>query len=61
MEGSSLGVWVAHGEGRAHFPRDDSLQAVLKGSQAPLRLLSDLRVSRALRLSEGSSLTEKAA
>ena len=37
MEGSSLGVWVAHGEGRAHFPRDDSLQAVLKGSQAPLR------------------------
>ena len=37
MEGSSLGVWVAHGEGRAHFPRDASLQAVLKGSQAPLR------------------------
>jgi len=41
MEGSSLGVWVAHGEGRAHFPRDDSLQAVLKGSQAPLRYIND--------------------
>jgi len=41
MEGSSLGVWVAHGEGRAHFPRDASLQAVLKGSQAPLRYIND--------------------
>ena len=26
MEGSSLGVWVAHGEGRAHFPQGTVLE-----------------------------------
>ena len=28
MAGSSLGVWVAHGEGRAHFPQEDVLTSV---------------------------------
>jgi len=41
MEGSSLGVWVAHGEGRAHFPQPGSLQAVLDGQLAPLRYVDD--------------------
>ena len=41
MEGSSLGVWVAHGEGRAHFPNPKSLQAVLDGQLAPLRYVDD--------------------
>jgi phosphoribosylformylglycinamidine synthase len=41
MEGSSLGVWVAHGEGRAHFPKPETLQAVLDGGLAPLRYVDD--------------------
>ena len=32
MEGSSLGVWVAHGEGQAHFPEGKVLEkATLTG------------------------------
>jgi phosphoribosylformylglycinamidine synthase len=41
MEGSSLGVWVAHGEGRAHFPQPDVLQTVLKKNLAPIRYVDD--------------------
>ena len=29
MEGATLGVWVAHGEGRAHFPNPAHLAHVL--------------------------------
>ena len=37
MAGSALGVWVAHGEGRVHFPDEAVEKAVLEGRQAPLR------------------------
>ena len=41
MEGSSLGVWVAHGEGRAHFPQSAILESVLASDLAPLRYVDD--------------------
>ncbi|CAN0011597.1 unnamed protein product, partial [Hapterophycus canaliculatus] len=41
MEGSSLGVWVAHGEGRAHFPEPASRKAALEGGLAPVRFVDD--------------------
>lgn len=37
MEGSNLGVWVAHGEGRAHFPDVQHLDLVETMHLAPLR------------------------
>jgi phosphoribosylformylglycinamidine synthase len=41
MAGSVLGVWVAHGEGRAHFP-DPGMQArVLAEGLAPVRFVDD--------------------
>ncbi|XP_072965715.1 probable phosphoribosylformylglycinamidine synthase, chloroplastic/mitochondrial [Typha angustifolia] len=41
MEGSTLGVWAAHGEGRAYFPDDGILDRVLKSNLAPLRYCDD--------------------
>lgn len=41
MEGSTLGVWVAHGEGRAYFPESSTLDKVLKEGLAPLRYVDD--------------------
>ncbi|GBG29163.1 Phosphoribosylformylglycinamidine synthase [Hondaea fermentalgiana] len=41
MEGSVLGVWVAHGEGRAHFPDEAVMKSVLEQGQAPLRYVDD--------------------
>jgi len=41
MEGSTLGVWVAHGEGRAHFPDDAVFQRVQQANLAPLRYVDD--------------------
>jgi phosphoribosylformylglycinamidine synthase len=41
MEGSSLGVWVAHGEGRFHFPDDAVREEVMKSDLAPLRYVDD--------------------
>eukprot|EP00559_Dactyliosolen_fragilissimus_P000909 CAMPEP_0184855730 /NCGR_PEP_ID=MMETSP0580-20130426/866_1 /TAXON_ID=1118495 /ORGANISM="Dactyliosolen fragilissimus" /LENGTH=1315 /DNA_ID=CAMNT_0027350309 /DNA_START=32 /DNA_END=3979 /DNA_ORIENTATION=+ len=41
MEGSSLGVWVAHGEGRFHFPNEDIHTNVLSRNLAPLRYVND--------------------
>lgn len=41
MEGSSLGVWVAHGEGRVHFPDPASQAYVLDKNLAPLRYVDD--------------------
>jgi len=40
MGGSSMGIWCAHGEGRAHFPDPQVKQAVLEGGLAPIRSLS---------------------
>jgi len=41
MEGSTLGVWVAHGEGKAHFPNPVILETVLSKSLAPIRYVDD--------------------
>ncbi|KAI2509181.1 CobB/CobQ-like glutamine amidotransferase domain [Fragilaria crotonensis] len=41
MEGSSLGVWVAHGEGRFHFPDEAVYDEVKAKNLAPLRYVND--------------------
>ncbi|KAK6145391.1 LOW QUALITY PROTEIN: hypothetical protein DH2020_022211 [Rehmannia glutinosa] len=41
MEGSTLGVWAAHGEGRAYFPDDDVFGNVIKSNLAPVRYCDD--------------------
>ena len=41
MEGSSLGVWVAHGEGRVHFPTDESRDLVVSKSLAAVKYVDD--------------------
>ncbi|HEX9885585.1 MAG TPA: phosphoribosylformylglycinamidine synthase [Longimicrobiales bacterium] len=41
MAGSTLGVWTAHGEGRAHFPDEGVLEGVLAGELAPIRFVDD--------------------
>ncbi|XP_053735576.1 phosphoribosylformylglycinamidine synthase isoform X1 [Synchiropus splendidus] len=41
MEGSSLGVWVAHGEGLMQFRSSHALDQVIAGGFAPLRYLND--------------------
>ncbi|GFZ14937.1 purine biosynthesis 4 [Actinidia rufa] len=41
MEGSTLGVWAAHGEGRAYFPDDGVLDRVLDSKLAPVRYCDD--------------------
>ena len=37
MVGSTLGVWVAHGEGRLHFPSSALEDHILQQKLAPLR------------------------
>jgi len=41
MEGSTMGVWVAHGEGRAHFPEPGLQARLVANGQAPLRYVDD--------------------
>jgi phosphoribosylformylglycinamidine synthase len=41
MEGSTLGVWVAHGEGRLIFPDSDIMEEVLHRELAPVRFVDD--------------------
>ncbi len=41
MAGASLGVWVAHGEGRAFFPRADVLDRVIDENLCPVRYADD--------------------
>lgn len=41
MEGSTLGVWAAHGEGRAYFPDDGVFDRVLHSNLAPVRYCND--------------------
>lgn len=41
MEGTSLGVWVSHGEGRAHFTHPKIKQAFLDSDLAPIRYVDD--------------------
>jgi phosphoribosylformylglycinamidine synthase len=40
MEGSRLGVWVAHGEGRAHIPEPETKEEILRQNLAPLRFVT---------------------
>jgi phosphoribosylformylglycinamidine synthase len=42
MEGSSLGVWVAHGEGQFHFPDQSIHDHVKKEHLAPVRYINDM-------------------
>jgi phosphoribosylformylglycinamidine synthase len=41
MEGATLGVWVAHGEGRAYFPNTAIEEDVLARGLAPVRYVDD--------------------
>jgi phosphoribosylformylglycinamidine synthase len=41
MEGSVLGIWTAHGEGRAVFPDAGILESVERQALAPLRFVDD--------------------
>jgi phosphoribosylformylglycinamidine synthase len=41
MEGSVLGIWVAHGEGRAYFPDRTILQKIEGQQLAPVRYVDD--------------------
>jgi len=41
MAGARLGIWVAHGEGRAYFPDPEIERRVLEGGLAPVRFLDD--------------------
>ncbi|KAK3280418.1 hypothetical protein CYMTET_11738 [Cymbomonas tetramitiformis] len=41
MAGSTLGVWVAHGEGQVKFPDADVMSVVNAQGQAPLRYVDD--------------------
>ncbi len=41
MEGAVLGVWSAHGEGRAHFPSGTLLDQVVRQDLAPIRFVDD--------------------
>ncbi|KAL6079298.1 phosphoribosylformylglycinamidine synthase [Balamuthia mandrillaris] len=41
MSGSSLGIWSAHGEGRAFFPQPKVLERVLAENLAPIRYVDD--------------------
>jgi phosphoribosylformylglycinamidine synthase len=41
MEGATLGIWVAHGEGQALFPAPAILDQVLADGLAPVRFVDD--------------------
>ncbi len=41
MAGSTLGIWVAHGEGRAYFPDRKILKGVESRNLAPVRYVDD--------------------
>ncbi|MBF0558281.1 MAG: phosphoribosylformylglycinamidine synthase, partial [Nitrospirae bacterium] len=41
MEGSAVGIWVAHGEGLAHFPDKKIYRDVLSRDLAPIRYIDD--------------------
>ncbi|XP_026380453.1 probable phosphoribosylformylglycinamidine synthase, chloroplastic/mitochondrial [Papaver somniferum] len=41
MEGSTLGVWAAHGEGRAYFPDTEIQDHILNSNLAPVRYCDD--------------------
>ncbi len=42
MSGSTLGVWVAHGEGKAYFPDGKIFSRIVEENLAPVRYADDL-------------------
>ena len=42
MTNATLGIWVAHGEGRAYFPDQELQDRVLDEGLAPVRFVDDL-------------------
>eukprot|EP00252_Welwitschia_mirabilis_P005660 TRINITY_DN16170_c0_g1_i1.p1 TRINITY_DN16170_c0_g1~~TRINITY_DN16170_c0_g1_i1.p1 ORF type:complete len:1431 (+),score=331.63 TRINITY_DN16170_c0_g1_i1:331-4623(+) len=41
MEGTQVGIWVAHGEGKAFFPDENVMFQVLESNLAPIRYCDD--------------------
>jgi phosphoribosylformylglycinamidine synthase len=41
MESSTLGVWIAHGEGRLYFPDNEIQQVVISKGLSPIRFVDD--------------------
>ena len=41
MEGSLIGIWVAHGEGLVYFPDDRTRKKVIAEGLAPIRYTDD--------------------
>ena len=41
MEGLTMGIWVAHGEGKAHFPSEDLKRELAERACFPLRYCDD--------------------
>ncbi|MCY3776572.1 MAG: phosphoribosylformylglycinamidine synthase [Candidatus Aminicenantes bacterium] len=41
MAGSVLGIWVSHGEGRAFFPQESTLDRIRERRLAPIRYVDD--------------------
>lgn len=41
MAGSSMGVWVSHGEGRVHFPTPETQAFVVEKKLAPMKYVDD--------------------
>ena len=43
MQGSKLGVWIAHGEGKVKFPDEERLKPVVDSGCAPIRYVDPVR------------------
>ena len=41
MAGSVLGIWIAHGEGRLHFPDHEIMKSVMKNELMPMSFVDD--------------------
>jgi phosphoribosylformylglycinamidine synthase len=41
MEGSTLGIWIAHGEGRLYFPEKGIMNEVVRRGLSPIRFVDD--------------------
>jgi phosphoribosylformylglycinamidine synthase len=41
MEGSTLGIWVAHGEGRLYLPEEEMMKELVEKDLLPLRFVDD--------------------
>lgn len=41
MEGTQMGVWVAHGEGRCHYPNSEDFERARASQLVPMRYVDD--------------------